>query len=180
MEIAPKSVESIFASLAKAPPIVWVVLGLLLMNLFGAMPFWGVIVGVVFSGLLFNRMQREQEIAKAKAAAASFANCIGPIVVGSQHPGETVVDVHSRAEFWREQLRLSGNPYAEIIPIIEYPYTPLLLDYGQLPAGWSIYSRLVGEKQHMADLEWYNGKCPQALKSLFASAVLPAPKQQEQ
>jgi hypothetical protein len=105
---------------------------------------------------------------------------IGPIVVGSDNPEENVYLVQEKAKAWREKLKLSGNPYADKIPILEYPYSPMIYSVGQLSAGWSIYCKELAERQHRANMDWYEGKCPTELKALFASAVLPPIKQPEQ
>lgn len=146
----------------------------------GGMPVWAAVLILVGGGLFMNSLSNARKLEEAKARAASFANCIGPIVVGSMHPGETIEDIDARAAFWKEQLALSGNPYADKIPVIVYPYMPILVQHGQLPAGWSIYCKMLGEQQHLENIKWHEGKCPQELKGLFASAVLPAPKQPEQ
>lgn len=127
-----------------------------------------------------RHQEKEAELKEARSRAAAYANMIGPIVVGSDNPEENVYLVAEKAKAWREKLQLSGNPYADKLPIIEYPYSPMIYSVGQLSAGWSIYCKELAERQHRANLEWYEGKCPQELKALFASAVLPPIKQPEQ
>lgn len=180
MEITPKSVESVFASLAKAPPIVWVVLFFLILFMFGAIPIWAMIIGIVGAAFVFKRIEREKEIQSIRAIAATYANSNGPIVVGSVLPEETVQQVHERAERWREMLRQTNNPYAAKILVIEFPYQPVLTPYDQLATGWQQYEAQLAQKRHEENLRWYNGSCPQDLKAQFASYVFPAPKQQEQ
>ncbi len=145
---------------------------------FGAIPWWIALFILVAGWFIVSNIKAQQALKEAKARAATYANCIGPVVVSSIHPNETVDQLQARADEWRQQLRLSGNPYADIIPIICYPYNVVLSEYGQLSAGWSTYQREVGQTQHMENIKWYEGKCPSNLKGLFASAVLPAPKQE--
>lgn len=152
------------------------IIGLVATN---GVPVWAGAIMIVGGRLFLKSLSNARKLEEAKARAASFANCIGPIVVGSMHPGETIEDIDARAAFWREQLALSGNPYADKIPVIVYPYMPILVQHGQLPAGWSIYCKMLGEQQHLENIKWHEGRCPQELKGLFASAVLPAPKQPE-
>ena len=142
----------------------------------------GFALAFALSGLIvaiFYLERKRQAAIEATARAAAWVNIIGPVVIASMHPGETAQEVHERAEYFRAQLFLSGNPYADKIPVIEMPYTPILVDHGQLPAAWSIYQKSVGERQHLENLHWYERGCPNQLKTLFASAVLPAPKMTE-
>jgi len=171
---------SLLQDMSKIPPMAWVITVILAMTAVGVLPWMGAVSLVFLAWVGLSRIEAAQALKDAKARAATYANCIGPIVVSSIHPNETLIELEARANDWREKLRLSGNPYAEKIPIITYPYNVMLVEHGQLTAGWSTYQRNVGETQHMENLKWYEGKCPSELKSLFASAVLPAPKQEFQ
>jgi hypothetical protein len=157
--------------------ILFVVLGAMAAE---TIPTWlGVVL--IIGGYLWNdSIIKKQQLAEAKARAASFANLIGPVIIASAHPGESVYDVAERAAFFKEQLRLSGNQWVDKLPIIEMPYQPILTQYGQLPAAWSIYQKQVGERQHAENLIWFEKSCPNELKGLFANAVLPAPKMENQ
>lgn len=139
----------------------------------------GLVAAAIAAALVrfaFWRVAKEFQAEQLRAQAAAWANLIGPVVIGSAHPGESAADVAERASYFRQQLRLSGNPYADKLPIIEMPYTPILTAHGQLTAGWSIYQKSVGERQHVENLSWYERGCPNELKPLFANAVLPQPK----
>ena len=139
----------------------------------------GLVAAAIAAALVrfaFWRVAKEFQAEQLRAQAAAWANLIGPVVIGSAHPGESAADVAERASYFRQQLRLSGNPYADKLPIIEMPYTPILTAHGQLTAGWSIYQKSVGERQHLENLAWYERGCPNELKPLFANAVLPQPK----
>ena len=139
----------------------------------------GLVAAAIAAALVrfaFWRVSKELQAEQLRAQAAAWANLIGPVVIGSAHPGESAADVAERASYFRQQLRLSGNPYADKLPIIEMPYTPILTAHGQLTAGWSIYQKSVGERQHLENLAWYERGCPNELKPLFANAVLPQPK----
>jgi len=167
---------TLLQDLQKLPPFAFVLTIIAGMTAVGVLPLWPAVILAVLIWWGISTMRRNAELKEAKAKAATYANCIGPVIVSSIHPNETVEQVEQRATEWRECLRLSGNPYAERIPIIPMPYNVILTDYGQLTAGWSTYQRQVGERAHVENLKWYEGKCPNELKSLFASAVLPAPK----
>lgn len=146
---------------------------------FGIMPFWAAITGCLFV-LVTKRIEAAKYAEKvAMAQAATYANCIGPVVVSSIRPDETLDELQDRAAHWKEQLKLSGNPYAERIPVVVIPYNVVLTEHNQLTAGWSIYQKQVAERQHIENLGWYERGCPNELKALFASAVLPAPKQDQ-
>lgn len=165
-----------FRELTSVPLYVWVIFALVCLTMFKVLPVWLGIVGSIAAVLANYHVTQADKLREAKSRAASYANMIGPIVVGSDNPEENVYDVHEKAKAWREKLRLSGNPYADVLPIIEYPYSPMLYQVGQLSAGWSLYQKQLAEVQHMENLKWYEGKCPATLKALFASAVLPSQK----
>jgi hypothetical protein len=175
----PQQAPNILQEISKLPPIALVVTVVLGFCVLGLLPLYAaaMLIGLSWWGL--TAIERAQALKEAKARAATYANCIGPIVVSSIHPNETVEELELRCEEWRESLKLSGNPYAEKIPVIAMPYQVMLAEYGQLTAGWSTYQRQVGERQHNENIIWHSGKCPSELKALFASAVLPAPKQNE-
>jgi len=168
----PKAVEYI----TTVPPIVWICVVLLGLMACGALP---VSVGVFLcvAAILFVRhLDSQRVLEEKKARAAAFVNCIGPVMVCSGSPDEGIESIRKRAEAWRESLKMSGNPYWDKIPIIEYPYSPMLFETSQLSAGWNIYLHLADAKRHTENIKWYESKCPNDLKGLFASAVLPAPK----
>ncbi len=180
MEKSEKSALQInsndFKLLAEVPLILWVVFALLLLTLVGALKP-GIAALLAIAALIANHhIKQADKLREAKARAASYANMIGPIVIGSDNPEENVYDVQEKAKAWRERLELSGNPYAKQLPIIEFPYSPMLYGTGQLSAGWSLYQKQLAETQHMENLKWHEGKCPNELKALFASAVLPSPQ----
>lgn len=127
------------------------------------------------TGYVVWRIAERTRLAREAAARASaYANICGPVVIASMNPGETVDEVRRRADDFREQMRLSENPYAPQIPVIAYPFEPMLFGVGQLTAAWNLYQRLAGEKQHAENLIWAD-RCPPQLKTIFLSQVMPAP-----
>lgn len=172
MENTPKLVQD----LASVPPVAWPVGAVLLMAAAGTLPFW--LAGVAVAGIFLAKhiIAKDAALKEAKARAAVYANICGPVVVCSLSPEETTGEVQARAEKWKEQLKMSGNPYADKIPVVVFPFQPMLYPVGQLSIGWNIYQKEVSEKQHTANLEWYERGCPAHLRATFASAVLPAPK----
>jgi hypothetical protein len=119
--------------------------------------------------------EKRRLLRESAARAAAYANICGPVVIASQHPAETVNEVRARADEFREQMRLSGNPYWLQIPVVAYPFEPMLFGVGQLTAAWNLYQRLAGEKQHAENLVWAD-RCPAQLKAIFLSQVMPSPQ----
>lgn len=144
------------------PELIWVVAGM------------GIAGYVAWSIAEKNRIARE-----AAARVASWANICGAQVVQSYDPNEGPDVVAERAKQWRENLRMSGNIYWQEIPIIEYPFQPMIFGLGQLTYAWDIYQRMVGEKRHTENLKWVEGKCPIELRGAVLSQILPAPKTEE-
>jgi len=174
VETPPKALEY-FVSM---PPQIWVAGIILGLIAFGAISV-PVGIGIGIAAFLFLRnLSAQQALEQAKARASAYANCIGPEVISSTCPEDGVEVIRERALAWRESLRLSENPYWNILPLIEFPYNPILYDNSQLSSSWSRYKAEVGSRQHMENVKWHDHKCPQDLKALFANAVLPAPKQE--
>lgn len=133
--------------------------------------------GTVIGYVVWHISEKKREAREGQARASSYANICGPVVIASTHPNETVQEVAVRARDFQDQMRISGNPYWLQIPVIEYPYQPMIFGVGQLTAAWNIYQRLAGEKQHQANIEWRDGKCPAQLLPIFSSQVMPTPEQ---
>ena len=151
----------------------FLVLGFLAFNP-GKWPFVLITLAVGYGVWVTSEKKRE---ARENAARLSgVVNLCAPVVVPSLWITESVEDVAARAAQIRKDIADSGNPYAALIPVIEFPYSPMLFGVGQLAMAWPMYQRLVGEKTHMANIEFFESKCPAHLKATFASQVLPAPK----
>lgn len=165
-------------SLQESPAKVFIAAALLL---FGALALWKpvvllfVIVAGVGGAVAWHIAEKKRLLRESAARAAAYANICGPVVIASQHPAETVNEVRARAEEFREQMRISGNPYWLQIPVVAYPFEPMLFGVGQLTAAWNLYQRLAGEKQHAENLVWAD-RCPVQLKAIFLSQVMPAPQ----
>lgn len=138
--------------------------------------FLAVGVGVVVAAVVWKLAEQLRERREAEARAMSFAYITGPVLIASNHPAEPVNDVTARAEEFREQLRLSGNPYANQIPIVCFPYQPMLYGVGQLTSAWNIYQREASEHLHAKNLQWAHD-CPEPLKPIFLTQVMPQPQQ---
>ena len=135
------------------------------------------VIAFVSVSFALNYAEKVRAQREAQARADAFATICGPVLIMSNSPVETVEDVRARADEFREQLRLSGNPYAEEIPLVVYPYSPMLFGVGQLTAAWCLYQRLSGEKLHAENILWAES-CPAQLRQIFLSQVMPAPKEE--
>lgn len=176
---APQIERNSLQELAKVPVEWYLHFALLFCLVAGSLPVWGGVCAMLAVRFVFWKIAKDQELREATARAAAWCNICGPVVISSIHPGETVFELKARADEFRANLALSGNPYAAKIPVIEYPYNPMLVEHGQLQLAWTLYQKSVGEFQHIQNLQWYERGCPNELKGLFANSVLPAPKQQE-
>lgn len=130
----------------------------------------------IVAALVWSHAEKQREARENAARLTGLVNLCAPVVVASVSITEAVPDLMERVEQWKRDLKNSGNPYADIIPVVPYPYSPMLFGPGQLSWAWPIYQRMVGEQQHTENLKWYEGKCPEQLKAIFASQVMPSPK----
>ena len=136
------------------------------------------IAGMAIAGYVVWVASEKKRVARENAARLSAVmNLCAPVVVPSMWITEDILSVNARAAQMKQDLIDSGNPYAGIIPVIPFPYEPMLFQVGQLSMSWAIYQRMIGERVHMENLKWHEGKdCPAQLKAIFASQVMPAPK----
>lgn len=132
-----------------------------------------IVVGGAAAAGAWHIAEKVREQREAQARAAGFANVCGPVLITSIHPNETVQEVEARATEFRQQLRLCGNAYAEQIPIVCYPYQPMIYGPAQLTAAWNIYQSQAGAQLHAENLRWADA-CPAPLKPIFLSQVMPA------
>lgn len=146
--------------------------------------FWAVVhwqsavpAGVV--GLIVWHVAEKQRVAREEAArVGACANVCGAQVIDSRTPYEGADIVKQRAAQWRKDLEASGNRYWDKIPIIEYPFMPMIYGVGQLTYAWDIYRREVGEKQHQENLKWAE-KAPSELRGAILTQILPTARQEE-
>jgi hypothetical protein len=129
------------------------------------------LIGLVAGVAVWHFAERRRQHAERVARATSYANVSGPVIIASIDPNEPPAEVERRAEEFREQLRLSGNPYADQIKVEAMPYSPMIYDGRQLTMGWNIYQATVAKMQHKKNTDWAEA-CPDQLKPLFLSQVL--------
>lgn len=147
--------------------------GAVLVNYYPQAIFFILVAGAA-AWVTWTAAEKKREAREAAARLAGYVNICAPQIISSHAPKESVSELMQRAEQFREDLRLSGNPYWSEIPVIPYPYEPMLFGVGQLTAAWDIYKRMVGERQHIENLAWVE-KCPTQLRPLFLSQVMPQP-----
>jgi len=70
-------------------------------------------------GYVSKVFRQREEVARA----ATYANAVAPYQVFSTLAEEPAAAAYDRAAHIREQLRLSGNPYAHKLPIIVFPFS---------------------------------------------------------
>ncbi len=95
-----------------------------------------IIAAVGVWGYIQKVFRQREEVARA----ATYGNAVAPFFVFSNHPDEPTEEVYTRAAHIREQLRVSGNPYADALPIVAQPFSPFLgagNPLGPLPPGVS-------------------------------------------
>lgn len=173
-----QSVQNSHNSLQESPQKIAIAVGLLIV---AGLAMWepivlGFLAFTIGGAFVAWRLAEQKRLLReAQARASAYANICGPVVVASAHPAETVDEVRARADEFRRQMQLSGNPYWQQIPVIAYPFEPMLFGVGQLTAAWNLYQRLAGEKQHAENLTWAETTCPPQLKAIFLNQVMPAP-----
>lgn len=155
--------------LQEVPPGVWAV-GIWFL---WAMMHWQSALSAAFFGYVaWNIQAKAQKAREAAARVGACANICCPQLVFSTTPYESPAEISERAKRWREDLRISGNLYAEIIPIVEYPFNPMIYGVGQLTLAWDIYRRQAGEVQHNENLKWVDGKCPRELRGSVLAQIV--------
>ena len=167
----PFSAKNVFHNTDK--PLQIYIVGTAILAVAVALAGWkaaaALIIGAFAAWRVADSLRQRRE---AEGIARSYAWITGPVLIFSTNPAEPLGEVEARAADFREQLRLSGNPYAEKIPIVPYPYKPMIYGVGQLTSAWNIYQRECGEALHVANLQWADN-CPPELKSIFLNQVMP-------
>lgn len=134
-------------------------------------------IAAVGGAIAWHFAEKKAAYREAQARADAFANICGPVLISSSHPFETVEEVRERADEFKRQLELSRNRYWQAIPVIVYPYQPMLYGPGQLTAAWNIYQRMASEYLHAENIKWAESG-PAELRQIFLSQVMPQPKEE--
>lgn len=171
----PQGSRKGFQSILQDP----IVIGGGLLLIIGYANFWAAIT-LVGGGVVAWKMAEAKRIANEEAArAASYRHICCPQVICSEHPNESVLSVSQRAEAFRKELQASGNPYAAQIPVIAYPFSPMISDDEMLLTAWDRYRRECGAVLHSKTMEWVEGDCPQQLRAIVLSQVIQRPQTTE-
>lgn len=159
--------------LQEVPPSVWMAGAWLIWVAF----HWQSAVPAAVIGYAVWSISEKNRVARESAArVGACANISAPQVVFSMTPYESPESVAQRAKQWRDDLRASENHYADLIPIIEYPFNPMIYGVGQLTYAWDIYRRQCGEVQHNENLKWVDGKCPKELRPYVLAQIIGRPE----
>ena len=134
------------------------------------------IPGMALAWLVWSYAERSRKQREAAARVGAWANICAAQIIRSYNPSEGGEVIAERAKQFRENLPISGNIYWQEIPIVEYPYNPMVFEVGTLSCAWDIYCRMCGEVQHIENMKWVEGKCPKELRSIVLSQVMPQPK----
>lgn len=162
--------------LQEIPPWVWLVF---VWFVWAAFHWQSAVPAAIIGGLVWNVSEKQRVAREAAARVGACANISCPQVIFSMTPYESPASVSARAAQWREDLKASGNIYADQIPIIEFPFNPMIYGVGQLTYAWDIYRRNAGEKQHQENIKWVEGKCPKELRGAVLSQIIGQPEQTE-
>lgn len=134
-------------------------------------------VPVIASGISAYLIWRYSESIRKErentARCAGMKYILGPHLVTSIDPMESAESVFARTAQFRDDLRASGNPHAEIIPIIAHPYSPMMYGPDQVTCSWSLYWKFHSADLHNANLEWAN-TCPDEIRGIFMNQVIPS------
>lgn len=168
----PQGSRKGFQSILQDP----IVVGGGLLLIIGYANFWAAVT-LVIGGVLVWKMAEAKRIANEEAArAASYRNICCPQVICSEHPNESVLSVSQRAEAFRKELQASGNPYAAQIPVIAYPFSPMISADEMLLTAWDRYRRECGAVLHTRTMEWVEGDCPKQLRAIVLNQVIQRPQ----
>jgi hypothetical protein len=129
-------------------------------------------------GLVVWRVAEKHRTDREYAArVGACANITGAQVVTSTTPYENPSEVSKRAKQMREDLRAAGNRYADQIPVIEYPFQPMIFGVGELTFAWDIYRRMCGEVLHQENMKWAD-KCPPEIRGALLTQIIGQPEQE--
>jgi hypothetical protein len=119
-----------------------------------------------------TRLERENA-----ARCAGMKYILGPHLVSSIDTMESAESVYARAKQFKQDMIDSGNPYAHLIPVIPYPYSPMMYGPAQFNGSWNRYIVEYGAAVYQANQDWI-AQCPAEILPTFLSQVIPAPTQQ--
>ena len=126
-------------------------------------------VALITAGVLLRHNARIQATRDALAALQTYEHVACPILVCSDCPDDPTVN--ARAQAWREKLRAAGNKYAEILPIVAYPYALGASDQTGSLRTWTTYRRNCLLKEAELIREW-EAKMMKENDPLFQGFVL--------
>jgi len=136
-------------------------------------PAFFIAIGVAILLYLFGNFKDAQfQEALYKARVAALVNINGPVGFFSIHPMETVDELMARKAAFEKDLAASGNRWADKIPIVCVPYSPMLYDNTTLTQSFCMYQQQCSATLHEANMMWAE-KAPIEIRNIFISQVLP-------
>lgn len=133
------------------------------------MEFLLLTIALITAGVLLRHNRRIQEARDALAARQTYEHIACPILVCSDCPDDD--SVNKRAQEWREKLRASGNKYAEVLPIVAYPYAlGASPETGGLRT-WNTYRENCLLKEQAIRDEWFRRMATEN-NALFSAHIL--------
>ena len=142
-------------------------------------PAFFIAIGVAVLLYLFSNFKDQQfQEALYKARVAALVNINGPVGFFSIHPMETVDELMARKAAFEKDLKASGNRWAEKIPIVCVPYSPMLYDNTTLTQSFCMYQQQCAATLHEANMLWAEN-APIEIRNIFISQVLPGAAQKQ-
>lgn len=123
--------------------------------------------------LYLSEMAKRENQARCGAMRFVF----GTVFIPSISPMEPAESVYARAKQFEQDLKDSGNPHADKIQVVPYPFNPMIYGPDQITMSWNIYWKQFSADLHTASMQWAE-TCPDEIKALFLNQVIPAPTQQ--
>ena len=140
-------------------------------------PAFFIAIGVAILLYLFSNFKDAQfQEALYKARVSALVNINGPVGFFSIHPMETVEELMTRKRAFEKDLNASGNRWADKIPIVCVPYSPMLYDNTTLTQSFCMYQQQCSATLHEANMAWAEN-APIEIRNIFISQVLPGAAQ---
>lgn len=135
--------------------------------------FWfAMVAGVAVAGT-WHVSEKQRAIREYTARHFAWASLSVPEIIRSTDLNESDESLNRRAAEFRAALKASGNPYWDEIPVIVFPYSPMIYKQGELTMSWPRYKREVAEREYMENMEWGEKiKDNKVLYDLFRSQVM--------
>jgi len=162
--------------------VVWACIIAAILVVFMIWPVLFIYAGVAGAAgvVVWNQAEKKRLFREKQAIVSAEANACAVQFIRSVNAQETVASVEARAIERRENLKIAGNPYWNVIPVVAYPYKALSFGVAQLAESFDTYEMRASAQHYRLNLEWAESpKCPPQLRALILSNVLPEVQQQQ-